>query len=698
MERSDTDVSFAALAGQKGEPLMISEPVHDDSQPPDYKRGEFRPAPLHRYSSLPVPTNSNYQIDKGFNYKRRLFYHKYWVMESFSLLCALGCFIFYLCIIFINDGRPVEGWQYRRIRGITKVFKNLPAFVAFISTIMRGLIGYPIAAAMGQLKWHYFRRGQRLKELESIDKGSRGVTGSIKLIFSRGMFRLVTVGALLLLSTIFMGPFFQNAIDQEIRAVSLTTEQALAIALSGQDPKAGSAPEPKPDGIMPVANYYDAYINPDDEESPELVEPAPGMVATVKMGWFHSAASEDVQGTAVPTECSTGRCFWRDVVTLGVKSTCVVADVEQLFDEDDNQYGESRQANLSSIRIFGETTIRTDLQTRASLTIPGNSYFKNDSSHLPLLAHVAAIGQRSGEDFEAAECVLFWAGLDEENVRMTSDGYVQISEGEGFNKSAAEVTFGQESDIFLDAPELCKFNTSSSNKDDWSPCELGVNWMAHRGLQNFFSGFFEGYSYYALVANSSNAAYTVSGAEIDALWWSNNRPEAKVDTNEFGGHNLAYVLNKHMDQVADFMSNHIRTNMFTYIGEDHSLAFVFGTIEKDEIYFRINKNYAAYPGCMLALTLMFFLTTIWRTRREPTWKNSQLALIYHGLVGGENGSPSEDMDTIASMEGLAEKIETILEWKHDSIGYRLKALDGEAIPLMEVPSREGYARATASQV
>ncbi|KAM0276835.1 hypothetical protein ACHAQH_006311 [Verticillium albo-atrum] len=698
VQRSDTDVSFAALTGQKRELLAYSKPVSDDSRPPDYKHRESRPAGPHRYYSLPVPTNSNYQNDKGFNYKRRRFYHKYWVSESFALLCAIGCFIFYICIIFINDGQPVEGWQHRHIQGITKVFKNLPSFVAFISTIMRGLIGYPIAAAMGQLKWHYFRKGQLLEEIESIDKGSRGVSGAIKLIFSKGLFRLVTVGAFLLLSTIFMGPFFQNAIDQKIRAVRYTTEQALEISLAIQESDDDPDFELKLDGIMPVANYYNAYITPDDEKSPDLAEAATEMVATIKMGWFHSVVSDDIQGTAVPTECSTGRCFWHDVVTLGVLSKCVVAEVEQLYDEDDNQYGESRQANISSLRIFDDMTIRTDLQMRASFTIPDASSFKDNSSRLPLFAHVAAIGQKGGEDFEAAECVLFWAGLDEESVSMMSDGYVEMSVGDGYDQSAKDVTFGQEDDIFLDTPELWKFNTSSSDKAEWSPCELGVNWIAHRGLQNFFEKFFNGYSYYALVTNSTNAAYIVSNAEIDALWWSNNRKETDDDGKESSRPGLASALGKHMDNVAEFMSNHIRTNTLTWIGKNNSRAYVYGTIEHDDIFFRMNKNYAAYPGCMLALTIIFYLTTIWRTRREPAWKNSQLALIYHGLVGGENGSPSEDMDSIASMEGLAEKIETILEWRHDSIGWRLKAVDGETAPLMSERVRDDYVSATASQV
>lgn len=66
-------------------------------------------------------------------------------------------------------------------------FTYLPSMTGFLMSTLRITMLYPVSAAMGQLKWHYFRRpGSRpVTDLKAFDDASRGLFGSLKLLTSK---------------------------------------------------------------------------------------------------------------------------------------------------------------------------------------------------------------------------------------------------------------------------------------------------------------------------------------------------------------------------------------------------------------------------------------------------------------------------------------------------------------------------------
>lgn len=66
-------------------------------------------------------------------------------------------------------------------------FTYLPSMAGLLMSILRITMLYPVSAAMGQLKWHYFRRpGSRpVTDLKAFDDASRGVFGSFKMLTSK---------------------------------------------------------------------------------------------------------------------------------------------------------------------------------------------------------------------------------------------------------------------------------------------------------------------------------------------------------------------------------------------------------------------------------------------------------------------------------------------------------------------------------
>jgi hypothetical protein len=65
---------------------------------------------------------------------------------------------------------------------MTKRPKLFP-ILAFMSTVMRATMLLPVATAIGQLKWSWFRSPRRLVDMERFDDAARGFFGSAKLLF-----------------------------------------------------------------------------------------------------------------------------------------------------------------------------------------------------------------------------------------------------------------------------------------------------------------------------------------------------------------------------------------------------------------------------------------------------------------------------------------------------------------------------------
>ncbi len=59
---------------------------------------------------------------------------------------------------------------------------TLNTFVAFFSTLSKAAFMLPIAEAISQCKWNWFRRDQPLLDFETFDEASRGFLGSVALL------------------------------------------------------------------------------------------------------------------------------------------------------------------------------------------------------------------------------------------------------------------------------------------------------------------------------------------------------------------------------------------------------------------------------------------------------------------------------------------------------------------------------------
>ncbi|KAH7408083.1 hypothetical protein DE146DRAFT_752231 [Phaeosphaeria sp. MPI-PUGE-AT-0046c] len=126
-----------------------------------------------------------------------------WAWELVSVILAVGLISAITAILASYDGKPAPDWGERL---------NLNALLAFLSTILRGLLVIVISQIICQQKWDWYARPRRLSDLQKFDAGSRGSFGALLLIPTVIIKDAVAlIAAAVLVVSFLVGPFVQQA-------------------------------------------------------------------------------------------------------------------------------------------------------------------------------------------------------------------------------------------------------------------------------------------------------------------------------------------------------------------------------------------------------------------------------------------------------------------------------------------------------
>lgn len=100
-----------------------------------------------------------------------------------------------------------------------RVFPSVPgeislnAIVATLSTISKTSLIFSVSAVLGQLKWDWFEKQPRqLDELETFDQASRGPLGAMKLLLGGTARSVASIGAVITILALALDPFVQQVV------------------------------------------------------------------------------------------------------------------------------------------------------------------------------------------------------------------------------------------------------------------------------------------------------------------------------------------------------------------------------------------------------------------------------------------------------------------------------------------------------
>lgn len=96
---------------------------------------------------------------------------------------------------------------------------SLKAVVSVLATIPKSALLFMVAACICQPKWPWYHIQRNLNDLQLLDDASRGPLGSIKLLFTRIIQSITSIGALITVLTLALDPFLQQLISYPIKEI-----------------------------------------------------------------------------------------------------------------------------------------------------------------------------------------------------------------------------------------------------------------------------------------------------------------------------------------------------------------------------------------------------------------------------------------------------------------------------------------------
>lgn len=561
----------------------------------------------------------------------------WWTLELLSLLIALGLFLGLWRLVYIYDQTSIDEFPSNGF------FKSLPSTINLISTGMRITILMPVAAAMSQLKWIHAKNPHSVKEHQAIETASRGILGSVILLFSRNIMyvfcifseyvhcslrhsmvcfilhfadlyiylrRPVALGCVIMIGSLFLSTFNQNTVYVSTYRVDDRSHT---------------------DAKLPVArNFTDVYSYPENGAQPRL-RASNTMLASIMYGWSYYENPDRSSITLyIPFQvnCPATICTWRSVYTLSARSKCSRI--------------EWNNVDQSIVSLPGGSSF--SMASRNSVPRSSKNYKNFDSR--PILLYILAAGRVERNDtIQAAECIIYWTvqeipetildwrnktGLDEEVIEP------------GLKKT---VSSGDDKDIVM---ELESSTCSNSGKDN-CPERFTVKMNANKGLQNTLRDIFNGN---LTTKRDPDDQYT----ELLGQTWGESE------------HPLAKIMHFYVDNVAISIKNSIRS-------QSNGVEFVSGKLKYYEPLYIANWKYLLYPGCLIGLSVFFVLSAILWTQESQPWKSSIYPYFYvNGIQVGElnkNGA----LQGGAEMDRAAEDDLVDLKDHHDGQGRILRQVE-----------------------
>ncbi|KAJ0161694.1 hypothetical protein CTA2_5795 [Colletotrichum tanaceti] len=125
-----------------------------------------------------------------------------WVFEILALVISTVCLLGIVTTLLLHGNRPLPQWPFSI---------SINALISALSTVSRSTLAVAVSAAISQRQWIRLDEDSHpLADLEIHDSASRGPWGSMSLLFSFRWSDAASLGALITVLSLAMGPFTQQ--------------------------------------------------------------------------------------------------------------------------------------------------------------------------------------------------------------------------------------------------------------------------------------------------------------------------------------------------------------------------------------------------------------------------------------------------------------------------------------------------------
>ncbi|KAI0838492.1 hypothetical protein F5Y06DRAFT_268216 [Hypoxylon sp. FL0890] len=548
-----------------------------------------------------------------------------WSWELVNIILATFAMIALIVLLSKYNDTPLSPWVF----GIT-----LNGVIAFLSAIWRLSMTTVVAECMGQLKWKWLGRARELLDIQIFDEAARGFPGSLKLIMRRHL-TFAQIGAIFMVLSIAFDPFTQLLVDYPTKTIKVRDER---VRMS----RAVQYALVPPDEASVIQDLHDRRF---DHYLIQNIQAAMLLRSQQRFEQFYGSQQK----------CpSRNNCTWDLFSTLGVCSKCVnltnimQTDCEHFTGESMNcSYNfpgiASFQIESSSINISAPYFLSKEIPNNASnqLFDIGNPIVAVAMLKLPIFD----LGNASSYHFypprNATACGLYHCVQTCTGSTTNAQAAVKIR-NEWTNKSMD--TSGDTEDIVmtpskedLHIPHHIEYNTTRY----YIPAQVA------KLIKEFLRSQLVGNITATATQSLDNQTITDIHPTLETSVYLVN-PLAFATFTYVGGQ--MYML---YDSISTAMTLYYRT-----LQENANYSLV-GYTNNVVTVVQVRWCWISLPLLMYVLSLILaFLTLSFDQPLAPGWKNSSLAILFHGLGKIERFS---EVRTLNEMEKEAKGIEVRLQ-------------------------------------
>ncbi|KAF2748282.1 hypothetical protein M011DRAFT_400847 [Sporormia fimetaria CBS 119925] len=588
--------------------------------------------------------------EKIWNYNTSGGFVKRWLLEIISWTLSALCMGAIVTMLLYFKDKPLPKWPL----GLT-----LNAYIAVLAKVASIALVLPTTEAIGQLKWSWFTGDPKeMWDFEIFDDASRGPWGAFMLLMllfrSKGR-SFAALGAIIVIFSQALDPFFQQVVSFPERLVRDARNSTLTNVV-----------EYTP--IKEILFQNGVRMVMEDPETDNVMDRFFFDNGTQPIPFGNGMRPE------IPLSCPTSKCTWPKYDTLAVCSSCTDLDASEFlaFDCQTVELDWLFHRNPSPVdpplpkangTVCGyflnstsdDPTLMTGYlidvvdssanfsargwgpnatlisRTLPLVTIPRRRLLFGGSINYKHVYHriadviivsapdAASVHQNSTPVIQ--ECMLAWciktmqssydrANYTEEELSRTYANAANLP----FPLTAEVVSDGTDSGTAV----VPNYNVNVTIHSPETGKAYGVtNDTALASIQSF-----------DLIFPSMTVARNSSDDDADLFFDLSfvSPPRRKLDFNPWVAREN-YTIGGHMERLATALTDAMRSS--------RSKNYVNGTAFDVEIYVSVQFYWLILPLGLLALSLIFLLSTMIRSSHERDrvgiWKNSAIAALIYGL-------------------------------------------------------------------
>ncbi|KAI8635246.1 hypothetical protein F5Y19DRAFT_5090 [Xylariaceae sp. FL1651] len=502
----------------------------------------------------------------------------WWWWEIGAALLSIISLILLIILLSKANGLRLRSWAL-------PIQPN--SLISVLTTIAKTAMMVPVAACLSQLKWrHFLRRPNPLDQFQIMDDASRGPWGSFVLLTRAFKIRALIATALAFITVVGLGfePSAQQILDFPERVT----------------------PETNVSAEVGVASHYTSKAFVSDNTVWKLLP-------TTDLFKLQSAIVDGISGT-VPEpnfNCPSDYCTWEDFTTLGICSAYqnLTSEIKMTCDNPENplfnctyvfpdgqgstsaknitfgDVGKSQYLRAESFRSwFESTSVQNRSGILSAVKVTNYDLYRN---------RVPGIGFAYAEPpvTESYFARFYWCSKTFRNVtaipRQLQVGSVEVEE-----LKEVEYHIGNG----------CSCSTLSSPS-------TGVNYTVDSTLLMYLMDYLQ----FILTQEVVNIA-----------------PYSPRIDNAVDLANYLYTTNfeNFTVNLATTLTNQIRS---ADPGDNRNATTHPGIAYSKETYIHVRWPWAILPAVSTIITSALLATSIIISRRDPLFKSSALALLFHGL-------------------------------------------------------------------